>query len=264
MRDILRPLAAHLFAVLAVVMIATALGRMGAQEKLSIPTLPHEQLASGAASESTANSAVFAVVVTEDVFCQNDVPMTTIGFLAVPPDGGMFHLVSANGLDVPFISGSYPLANGNYSWYAVPTPGLTATGPTTGVLALSGECNGRTSSLLGSEASSPASSGSVYDTPVVTTTATTTATSSFPITPPQPPAVDTPALSRPVLKLFQDDTPLVDGSEAKGVLELRVSDSDVKSVDFVSLRTEGVRTLLGKGALDDLLSDEDYTTWVYF
>jgi hypothetical protein len=71
-------------------------------------------------------------------------------------------------------------------------------------------------------------------------------------------------LPRPVLKLFKDNTPLGEGADAKGILELRVSDADVKSVEFVSVQKEGTRTSLGKGTFDDFLSNDDYTTWAYF
>ncbi len=268
-RGVFHHIAIFPLAIGCILGLAGLLAFIDENDTLSYSEKTADEAQTANAALAAPSEAAVSVVVTDDAYCDGGVPMTTVGFLSIPLDGVNFRVIGAQGLEVEFSPGSYPLANGAYTWSADARPGYTLAGSSTGALLLSLACNGKT--RLTSEPSG-ASMGSVdpAPTPVQAPATPAPATTGATNTPPETKGEDVVVsdevklLPRPILRLFTDNEPVIQRSIPGGEIELRVPDAPAKDIRFYVTGKDGVKTLLGKGERDDLLSEGDLVTWVYF
>ena len=94
-----------------------------------------------AQAASTLPSVSYGATVAPITDCANGKPLTEVFLVISDAVGGKFQLSSDNGISgALFEWGRYQLANGRYTWKAVPASGYSIIGDASGSFTISGEC----------------------------------------------------------------------------------------------------------------------------
>lgn len=183
----------------------------------------------------------FLVAVPPESHCENDENRKVVGFLAAPPEGGVFMLTRLDDMTQRTVgSTAVSLPNGTYRWAALPASGYTVVGATQGEFIITGSCSGTTvnpiNQILG------------------TADSRTTDSSESANNVPQPIVLP---------RAFIDNVLVSESVPVKGVVELRIASTDSMKVQFVDIGPDK-RVVLGNAKIDSELSNSEQDVWVYF
>ncbi len=239
---------------------------LGALITLSTPDQsPLELMFKTASSSLSQKMVTFSVTPsTAPANCASGKAMTDVFFVLGDPDAGRFLLSRKGTIGTTGVEwGTHQLPNGIYYWKLMLNPEFTSEQLTTGTFTLSATClTSAASSTTYSKSPMPPLSDDPKNSPEegvinkIVAPLLPKETSSAPVIP----------KTRIVLKVFVDNEPVTDPKRvfADEDIELRVTGTRIKKVNFVALGTVSAQAIqMGNAVVDDLLSTDKGDVWTY-